>query len=232
MTYTIAKKITGYKVLTSEDKAAAEQALNEAKANDVESMHENVTRPEILFGSTYKIKTPQSEHALYITINDMILNMGTEHEERRPYEVFINSKNMEHFQWVLALTRVISAVFRKGGDACFLVDELKAVFDPKGGYFKKGGVFMPSLVAEIGCAIESHLKSIGMLKDPELSEHQKSFMAAKRKEFEAIHNDSSSLDDAGAFPAKALLCAKCQTKAVVLMDGCMTCLNCGDSKCG
>ncbi len=232
MTYKIAKKITGFKVLTSEDKAAAEQALNEAKMLDVESMHENVARPEILYGSTYKIKTPQSEHALYITINDMILNQGTEHEERRPYEVFINSKNMEHFQWVLALTRVISAVFRKGGDACFLVDELKAVFDPKGGYFKKGGVFMPSLVAEIGCAIESHLKSIGMLKDPEISEHQQRFMAAKRKEFEAIHSDSSSLDDEGAFPAKALLCSKCQTKAVVLMDGCMTCLNCGDSKCG
>lgn len=232
MTYKIAKKITGFKVLTNEDKAAAEQAAHEAKTADVESMHENVARPEILYGSTYKIKTPQSEHALYITINDMILNQGTEHEERRPYEVFINSKNMEHFQWVLALTRVISAVFRKGGDACFLVDELKAVFDPKGGYFKKGGVFMPSLVAEIGCAIESHLKSIGMLKDPELSEHQQRFMAAKRKEFEAIHNDTSSLDDEGAFPAKALLCNKCQTKAVVLMDGCMTCLNCGDSKCG
>jgi hypothetical protein len=94
----------------------------------------------------------------------MVLNAGTEYEERRPYEVFINSKNMDHFQWVLALTRVISAVFRKGGDACFLVDELKAVFDPKGGYFKKGGVFMPSLVAEIGYVIETHLKQIGMIK--------------------------------------------------------------------
>ena len=137
MNYKITKKITGYKVLTAEDKSVPEEKANEVKVVDVESMHENVARPEILFGSTYKIKTPQSEHALYITINDMILNEGTEHEERRPYEVFINSKNMEHFQWVLALTRVISAVFRKGGDACFLVDELKAVFDPKGGYFNK-----------------------------------------------------------------------------------------------
>ncbi len=231
MTYQIEKKITGYRVLTSEDKAAAELAMKEAKTRDVESMHENVARPEILYGSTYKIKTPQSEHALYITINDMILNQGTEHEERRPYEVFINSKNMEHFQWVLALTRVISAVFRKGGDACFLVEELKAVFDPKGGYFKKGGVFMPSLVAEIGCAIESHLKQIGMLKDREFDDHQQQFLAAKRKEFEAIHQSSPELDESGSFPAKALLCVKCQTKAVVLMDGCMTCLNCGDSKC-
>jgi hypothetical protein len=235
MPHKLDKKIISYKVLSEDDKdkkVSEPQAEYAAQAIDLESMHENLSRPEILYGSTYKIKTPQSEHALYITINDMILNEGTEHEERRPYEVFINSKNMEHFQWVLALTRVISAVFRKGGDACFLVEELKAVFDPKGGYFKKGGVFMPSLVAEIGYAIESHLKRIGMLKDREMDDHQKQFLAAKRKEFEAMHTDSAEIDTDGAFPAKALLCGKCQTKAVVLMDGCMTCLNCGESKCG
>jgi len=227
-------KIVGYKVLTKDDKKVeAKHSCNDDTINDVESMHENLSRPEMLFGSTYKIKTPQSEHALYITINDMILNMGTEHEERRPYEVFINSKNMEHFQWVLALTRVISAVFRKGGDACFLVEELKAVFDPKGGYFKKGGVFMPSLVAEIGCAIESHMKFIGMLKDHELDEHQKKLIASKRKEFEE-KNKAVEIEDEGEdnFPEKAQLCTKCHTKALVLMDGCMTCLSCGDSKCG
>ena len=158
MAFKIDRKIISYKVLNTEEKANAEQAVLEEQKPDLESMHENVARPEILHGTTYKIKTPQSEHALYITINDMILNEDTEYEERRPYEVFINSKNMEHFQWVLALTRVISAVFRKGGDSCFLVEELKSVFDPKGGYFKKGGVFMPSLVAEIGCTIEQHLK--------------------------------------------------------------------------
>ncbi len=232
MAQKISKKIVSYKVLNNEDKLSAEPVIQEVEQIDLESMHENVARPEILYGSTYKIKTPQSEHALYITINDMILNEDTEHEERRPYEVFINSKNMEHFQWVLALTRVISAVFRKGGDAVFLVDELKSVFDPKGGYFKKGGVFMPSLVAEIGCTIEQHLKKIGMLQTPEFDTHQKQFLDAKRKEFEAIHSDTSTLDESGNFPAKALLCAKCQTKALVLMDGCMTCLNCGDSKCG
>ena len=223
MAYAINKKIISYKVVNTEDKAIAEQAKLESQKIHLESMHENVTRPEILYGSTYKIKTPQSEHAL---------NMDTEHEERRPYEVFINSKNMEHFQWVLALTRVISAVFRKGGDACFLVEELKSVFDPKGGYFKKGGVFMPSLVAEIGCTIEQHLKKIGMLQTNDMDNHQKQFLNAKRKEFEAIHSDTSILDETGSFPAKALLCGKCQTKALVLMDGCMTCLNCGDSKCG
>lgn len=226
MVHKIGKKIVGYKVLTEENKAEA--AVEEKEL--LESMHENVERPEVLLGSTYKIKTPQSEHALYITINDMILNAGTEHEERRPYEVFINSKNMEHFQWVLALTRVISAVFRKGGDVCFLVEELKAVFDPKGGYFKKGGVFMPSLVAEIGHAIESHMKHIGMIKSDELSDHQKQFLAEKRKEFEAKHGVSNG--DDSEFPEQAVLCPKCSTKAMVLMDGCMTCLNCGESKCG
>lgn len=228
MTHKISKKIVGYKVLTGEVKAAAEQAANEAKLNDLEKMHENLERPEVLVGSTYKIKTPQSEHALYITINDIILNQGTEHQERRPYEIFINSKNMEHFQWVLALTRVISAVFRKGGDATFLVEELKAVFDPRGGYFKKGGVFMPSLVAEIGHAIEAHMKHIGMIKPEGLSDHQKKLIEEKRREFEALHGSSEGRD----FPEQAVLCTKCSTKAMVLMDGCMTCLNCGESKCG
>lgn len=229
MTHKITKKIVAYKVINEEEKATAEKIEN-AKPS-LESVHENVERPEVLLGSTYKIKTPQSEHALYITINDMVLNMGTEYEERRPYEVFINSKNMEHFQWVLALTRVISAVFRKGGDVTFLVEELKAVFDPKGGYFKKGGTFMPSLVAEIGHAIESHMKFIGLIKTEEMSDHQKKYLDEKRKEFEGKHSESSANDE-NSFPEKATLCSKCSTKAMVLMDGCMTCLNCGESKCG
>jgi hypothetical protein len=224
MTHKISKKIVSYKVLSKD----APQEPKQEEQKLLESMNENVERPEMLVGSTYKIKTPQSEHALYITINDMVLNQGTPHAEHRPYEIFINSKNMEHFQWVLALTRVISAVFRKGGDACFLVEELKAVFDPRGGYFKKGGVFMPSLVAEIGYAIESHLKHIGMIKPTAMSDHQKQFLAEKRREFEALHGDSG----ADSFPEKAVLCNKCSTKAMVLMDGCMTCLNCGESKCG
>jgi len=229
MTHKITKKIVAYKVITEETEAANKEKVEPS----LESMHENVERPEVLLGSTYKIKTPQSEHALYITINDMVLNMGTEHEERRPYEVFINSKNMEHFQWVLALTRVISAVFRKGGDVTFLVEEMKAVFDPKGGYFKKGGVFMPSLVAEIGSAIESHMKFIGLIKSEEMTDHQKQYLAGKRKEFEDKHGVTDAANDGEeSFPDKATLCVKCSTKAMVLMDGCMTCLNCGESKCG
>ena len=145
MVVKIEKKIVGYKV-TKQDVSppAPEPGIV------LEAMHENVARPEMLIGSTYKIKTPNSDHALYITINDIVLNKGTDYEERRPYEVFINSKNMEQFQWIIALTRVISAVFRKGGSVAFLSEELKAVLDPRGGYFKRGGIFMPSLVAEIG----------------------------------------------------------------------------------
>ena len=131
----------------------------------IEHIHEKLARPETLIGSTYKIKTPFSDHSLYVTINDVVLNAGTEHEQRRPFEIFINSKNMEHFQWIVALTRIISAVFRKGGDVIFLAEELRSVFDPKGGYFKKGGRYMPSLVAEIGDAIETHMRSIGLIED-------------------------------------------------------------------
>jgi hypothetical protein len=192
-------------------------------------MHEKVSRPEELSGNTYKIKTPLSDHALYLTINDIILNPGTDHELRRPFEIFINSKNMDHFQWIVALTRVISAVFRKGGDCTFLVEELKAVFDPQGGYFKPGGRYMPSLVAEIGWAIEDHLQQIGLLEPPEMPEHQRKILEEKRAEYTAQSGEASG---DGEFPASANLCKKCSTKAVIMMDGCMTCLNCGDSKCG
>ncbi len=194
-------------------------------------MHESLARPEMLLGSTYKIKTPLSEHSLYITINDLLLNEGTDHEQRRPFEVFINSKNMDHFQWIVALTRIMSAVFRKGGDITFLVEELRSVFDPSGGYFKKGGKFMPSLVAEIGDVVESHLKLIGMIKTEEISEHQQKIMDEKRAQFEADKKPKEA-EGSSAFPEGSQLCAKCNTKAVIKMDGCMTCLNCGDSKCG
>jgi hypothetical protein len=222
----IDKKIVAFKVVKPEEEAPPAEPVRE-------HMHENVERPDVLLGSTYKIKTPLSEHALYVTINDVVLNPGTDHEQRQPYEVFINSKSMDHFQWVVALTRVISAVFRKGGDVCFMVEELKAVFDPQGGYFKKGGKFMPSLVAEIGDAIESHMKMIGLIKEEGLDEHQQKLVDAKRKEYEerlGSCDDTAKGDN--TFPESASLCAKCSTKAVVLMDGCMTCLNCGDSKCG
>lgn len=223
----INQPIVAYKVKAD----AAEQQKTE-KTAEIVQMHESVKRPEMLLGSTYKVKTPLSDHALYVTINDIVLNPGTEHELRRPFEIFINSKNMDHFQWVVALTRVISAVFRKGGDCTFLAEELKAVFDPKGGYFKAGGKFMPSLVAEIGDAIESHLKMIGLLKESKLDKHQQSLIEQKRAEFESLQQKAQDENLDSDYPEAATTCSKCMTKAVVLMDGCMTCLSCGDSKCG
>ena len=229
MSKKIEKKIVSYKVNSEEQ--AKEEAVKPTESNIIQ-MHEKVSRPEALAGSTYKIKTPMSDHALYLTINDIILNEGTDHELRRPFEVFINSKNMDHFQWIVALTRVISAVFRKGGDCTFLVEELKAVFDPQGGYFKPGGKFMPSLVAEIGWAIEDHLQKIGLLKLPEIPEHQQKIMDEKRAEFEGGSAAVAPAAETSDFPPTAEVCKKCSVKAVILMDGCMTCLNCGDSKCG
>lgn len=206
-------------------------------APEIEYMHEELKRPEQLEGSSYKIKTPLSDHALYVTINDVVLNAGTEHEQRRPFEVFINSKNMDHFQWIVALTRIISAVFRKGGDCTFMVEELQSVFDPRGGYFKRGGRFMPSLVAEIGEIIERHLKGIGLLEEETLDEHQKAYLAEKRAEYEASQPQIKSggggdAEEDSGFPAGAQLCGKCYTQAMVMLDGCLTCLNCAESKCG
>ena len=228
MTIKIEKKIVKYEVV----KEDAANASNTEPETNVVRMHEKLERPDTLRGNTYKIKTPLTEHALYVTINDILLNEGTKHEKWRPFEIFINSKNMDHFQWVVALTRVISAVFRKGGDVIFLVEELRSVFDPRGGYFKKGK-YTPSLVADIGDVIECHLKEIGMIKSEEMDEHRKKMLADKRAEYESITIKIDSNDDTTSdFPAESQLCNKCMTKAVIKMDGCMTCLNCGESKCG
>ena len=263
----IDKKIKGYSVVKPEDKsapaavsAASTDGVVKAMA-EVIQMHERLERPEVLIGSTYKIKSPLVEHAMYVTINDIVLNHGTAHEQRRPFEVFINSKSMDHFQWIVALTRIMSAVFRKGGDVTFLVEEMKAVFDPRGGYFKAGGVYMPSIVAEIGAVVEEHMKSIGLIVGDELSEAQLDLIAQKRAQFEsreskknseislagemggamvdtlrvdsALSRDDVSVTGEGtSFPPSATLCHKCSAKSVILMDGCATCLNCGYSKCG
>jgi len=233
----IDKRIVKYRVEKPGDQAqkadAEKPATSEAarKESNVVWMHEKVERPEMLLGSTYKIKTPVSDHAMYVTINDIVLNEGTPYEQRRPFEIFINSKNLDHFQWIVALTRIISAVFRKGGDVTFLVDEMKAVFDPRGGYWQAGGTFMPSIIAELGYVVEKHLQMIGLLKAPELDDARKKLIEEKKAEFEARNKQTDAFAKSH-FPEGAQLCGKCSTAAVVLMDGCMTCLNCGDSKCG
>jgi len=255
----ISKKIVGFNVNNNDKKTdssdtvalAAESAKATPAKADVIQMHETLERPEKLIGSTYKLKVPEhvSSHAMYITINDVILNEGTEHELRRPFEVFINSKNLEHYQWIVALTLIMSAVFRKGGDITFLVAELKSVFDPRGGYWNKGK-YMPSIIAELGNVIEQHLIEIGMLQLPELDAHQQKLIDDKKAELagdttaatDSAANTSTkkataSDNNAGApaeeaWQANASHCNKCNHKAVMVRDGCATCLNCGDSKCG
>ncbi len=233
MNVKIPSKIVGYSVKKPDESPA------QPKTADVIQMHETLERPQRLVGSTYKLKTPEhvSAHAMYITINDIVLNEGTEHEHRRPFEVFINSKNLEHYQWIVALTLIMSAVFRKGGDITFLVDELHSVFDPRGGYWSKGR-YVPSIIAEIGDVIESHLMSIGMIESKQPDEHQQALIDAKKAEMaaesapEASNSSGAPADGTEAWMATATTCSKCHHKAVVLRDGCQTCMNCGDSKCG
>lgn len=270
----IEKKIVGYAVVKQDDKPS-EGKLSESNSSESKQaapmaepalpaanqepefqptiMGEHVARPSVLTGTTYKIeKSPASEHAMYVTINDIVLDPGTEHQTRRPFEIFINSKNMDQFQWVVAMTRIISAVFRKGGDVSFLAEEMKAVFDPKGGYWKVGGGgYVPSLVAEIGQIIEIHLQSLGLIDKPEMDAHASALIAEKRAALAGKSTKSESkteavdpkavsehaskdqaADDGLSFPANATLCHKCSMKSIVIMDGCATCLNCGYSKCG
>jgi hypothetical protein len=231
MTIKIDHKIVGYKVEKPEEikpRAEKHESSNEGK---VIRMHEKLERPEMLIGSTYKVKPPVADHAMYVTINDILLNEGTPYENRRPFEIFINSKNLDHYQWIVALTRIISAVFRKGGDSTFLVEELKAVFDPRGGYWQPGGKFMPSIIAELGHIIEKHMISIGLIKTQTLDEHQLKLVNEKRAEYEASKQQTDAFAES-EYPVGAQLCGKCSTAAVIMLDGCMTCLSCGDSKCG
>ncbi|RYH10082.1 adenosylcobalamin-dependent ribonucleoside-diphosphate reductase [Tropicimonas sp. IMCC6043] len=176
---------------------------------DVIYLSEPLDRPQALEGHTYKVKWPDSEHAIYITINDIVLNGA-----RRPFEVFINSKNMEHFAWTVALTRMISAVFRRGGDVSFVVEELKAVFDPRGGAWMNGK-YVPSILAAIGGVIERHMVSIGFLEGEGLG--LKADPEAERMQV-------------GERP-RGPACPSCGQYEMRMVEGCLTCMNCGHSKC-
>jgi len=231
----IESKIVSYHLAPSEEEkkaveVKAQQERQTSADGKVVRMHEKLDRPEMLRGSTYKVKTPVDDHAMYVTINDIVLNMDTEHESQRPFEIFVNSKNLDHYQWIVALTRIMSAVFRKGGDVTFIVEELKAVFDPRGGYWQPGGKYMPSIIAELGHIVEKHLQYIGLLPPDTLDEHQRKLIESKRQEYEASKKQTDAF--ATEMPAGAQMCSKCHDKAVIMMDGCMTCLSCGDSKCG
>jgi len=178
-------------------------------------MAEPLDRPGALEGRTYKLRWPESDHATYITINDVIDAAG----RRRPFEVFINSKNMEHYAWTVALTRMVSAVFRRGGDVAFVVEELKAVFDPRGGYWMDGR-YVPSILAAIGDVIEQHMIAIGFLAPKEGSLPQ----TASRSEKRAV----AAADGSG----RRAICPKCGQPSLTRQEGCDTCDSCGWSRCG
>ncbi len=215
----IDQTITGWSVEdVKHQDVEKKEAARLAPKDNIIHMHERLRRPTTLQGSTYKIKPPICEHALYVTINDIVLNEGTPHKQRRPFEIFINSKNMEQFQWVVALTLIISAVFRKGGEFSFMVEELRSVFDPHGGYYKPGGHRKPSLVAEIGDVIEHHIKNI---------QHQGKVEYGERRPSAAAKETAST----EAALANARYCVKCSTYNMIRSEGCDVCLNCGYSKC-
>src|SRR6185295_6726895 len=178
-------------------------------------------RPEDLPGKTYKIKWPGSDHAIYITINDVIQD-----GRRRPFEIFINSKNMEHYAWTVALTRMISAVFRRGGDVSFVAEELKAVFDPRGGSWMEGR-YVPSLLAAIGNVIERHMVVIGFLPDPAKGRTEIEQMAARKV---ANLADGQGNGDAGG--RRLPHCPKCGSPSLIRQEGCDLCTSCGYTKCG
>lgn len=274
MTTKITKKIVSFKVLdkptTKETNMNKDEAMTdkniETKVNvtteavsekskcdtskpvttiDVNVFTEKTKRPKVLSGTTTKIdSSPICPHAVYVTINDMITTDG----KRVPYEIFLNSKGSEHFQWVVLCTRLISAVLRKGGDIAFLPQELKNVFDPKGGYFRKGKM-VPSLVYEIGEVLEQHLIGTGHLTDHSLTPKQKrelregvekklSDSIAKKKKSMLTDSNSDTTEENVVEKEKVTLeplgreCHKCYASTVIRVDNCDTCLTCGDSKCG
>ncbi|WP_121067189.1 adenosylcobalamin-dependent ribonucleoside-diphosphate reductase [Chachezhania antarctica] len=205
-------EVTGSVLSVSEAKPQEEQTTaaeqNAEAGGEVVYMSDPLDRPKGLEGRTYKLKWPDSPHAIYLTVNDIVIN-----GHRRPFEVFINSKNMEHFAWTVALTRMISAVFRRGGDVSFVVEELKAVFDPRGGFWMEGK-YIPSILAAIGGAIEQHLISTGFIET----------------EGSGLKMDPTMQMGSGTKPT-AKACPSCGEFEMRMLEGCMTCASCGHSKC-
>lgn len=205
---TISKKIRSVKVRDNKNKKEED--------NSKKSFFELTKRPDKLNGTTYKIKTPNTKHALYVTINNIKV-----HGKLHPFEIFLNSKSMSNFQWVVALTRVLSSVFRNSlhfeNGATFLTTELQSVFDPKAGYMAPGGKWKPSLVAEIGDCLEQHLIDIGILEEQIISEE-----TIKKRQ---IAEEQGMIREASQ-------CTECGKLAVVRINNCDTCLECEESKCG
>ncbi len=249
----ISKKITGVSVLSKDvNKENNPAAAIEKECPRVELIQET-TRPNQLDSRTYKIKPSSGyEHAYYVSISNVVLNEGTALKEVRPYEIFINTKDKINVQWVHALTFMMSAIFRKGGEYMFLLDELREVSSPNSGWFgqhTRGGNprYIESMVSAIADTIAFHVEQtcgVG-IKEIELSAEAKTIIAEKKAEYLKHHASSKSptneatevtlpemdSDDAGMPNAQD--CPKCKVRnAVIKLDGCLTCVSCGDSKCG
>ncbi len=199
--------------------AASPKPADIFEAGGVVYMTQPLSRPEALPGQTYKLSWPDSEHALYITLNDIVQD-----GRRRPFEVFINSKNMEHYAWTVALTRMISAVFRRGGDVSFVVEEMKAVFDPRGGAWMDGR-YVPSLLAAIGGVIERHMIEIGFLPAPARGRRP-----AVVEQQAAV--GGALISDQRPLPSRMAQCPKCGEAALIRIEGCDQCTSCDYSRCG
>ena len=202
------------------EKTARLVPLEPQRQGDVVYMSKPLERDQVLAGYTYKLKWPESEHALYVTINDIERD-----GRRRPFEVFINTKNLEHYAWTVALTRMISAVFRRGGDVTFVAEELKAVFDPQGGRWI-GGRYVPSLMAAIGDIIETHMIRIGFLASP----HS---VLAVEDEIGTERAATASFDGASSHRIGSGLrhCPRCSSRDFQRQEGCWICNSCGFSRC-
>ena len=234
--------------------AARERGAQRTAVGDVVYMAQPRERDAVLAGYTYKLKWPASDHAIYVTLND--IEVGG---RRRPFEIFINTRNLEHYAWTVALTRMISAVFRRGGDVAFVAEELKAVFDPQGGQWM-GGRYVPSLLAAIGNVIERHMIEIGFLNDTQRStdagteadeieieqlQHEARHAAAAASRIPppagpdqqhtavpATPAPSASAHEAAARPRPTRFCPRCSSPHLDRKEGCWVCRDCGFSKCG
>jgi ribonucleoside-diphosphate reductase alpha chain len=170
-------------------------------------------RPAEMDGTTYKIKPVGIDCAMYITINNCLMPDGS----LRPLEMFINSKHTAHHQWITAMTRMVSAVFRKPGAIDFAIEELEEVFDPAGGYWVDGKM-VPSLVAHVGMVLRKHCEKIGIIAVKELTSDQRVVIEEK-------------IEVAQKAGVEMQLCEKCREKGLLFLDNCWTCVLCGDSKC-
>ena len=227
--------------LAPPEKTETAKPTDDLDAGGVVYMTKPLDRPEALPGQTYKIRWPESDHAIYITLNDIIQD-----GRRRPFEIFINSKNMEHYAWTVGLTRMISAVFRRGGDVSFVVEELKAVFDPRGGQWV-GPRYVPSLLAAIGDVIEQHMIDIGFLPNPQEAREGRRELkvvggteaavggasgSARGVSSQVVAGQNAAGQGAGGAGLAMRGCPKCGQRAVIRQEGCDICTGCTYSKCG